>query len=93
MLDQDLGLAQAVEQLAFEQLIPQPGKTERGAALGTIAGIVPSLVGDVTGCAFRTRCPHAIPACREAIPLRGTDSHDFRCVHADGALSKEGDAA
>ncbi|MDD9725148.1 ABC transporter ATP-binding protein [Roseovarius sp. SK2] len=73
--------------------IPQPGKTERGAALGTIAGIVPSLVGDVTGCAFRTRCPHAIPACREAIPLRGTDSHDFRCVHADGALSKEGDAA
>ena len=73
--------------------IPQPGKTERGAALGTIAGIVPSLVGDVTGCAFRTRCPHAVPACREAIPLRGTDSHDFRCVHADGALSKEGDAA
>ncbi|KZY33009.1 peptide ABC transporter substrate-binding protein [Roseovarius sp. HI0049] len=73
--------------------IPQPGKTERGAALGTIAGIVPSLVGDVTGCAFRTRCPHAIPACREAIPLRGTDSHDFRCVHADGALSEEGNAA
>ncbi|MEQ8429797.1 MAG: ABC transporter ATP-binding protein [Roseovarius sp.] len=73
--------------------IPQPGKTERGAALGTIAGIVPSLVGDITGCAFRTRCPHAVPACREAIPLRGTNNHDFRCVHADGALSKEGDAA
>ncbi|WP_163849416.1 ABC transporter ATP-binding protein [Pseudooceanicola aestuarii] len=69
--------------------IPQPGKTERGAELGTIPGIVPSLIGEVTGCAFRTRCPHAIPTCREAIPVRGTPTHDFRCVHPDGALSAE----
>ena len=70
--------------------IPQPGRTERGAPLGTIPGIVPSLIGEVTGCAFRTRCPHAVPACREAIPLRGDATHDFRCVHPDGALSAEG---
>ena len=69
--------------------IPQPGKTARGARLGTIAGIVPSLVGEVTGCAFRTRCPHAQPSCREAIPMRGTAGHAFRCVFADGALSEE----
>ena len=30
--------------------IPQPGKTERGAPLGTIPGIVPSLIGEVSGC-------------------------------------------
>ncbi|OIQ46287.1 MAG: ABC transporter ATP-binding protein [Roseobacter sp. MedPE-SW] len=73
--------------------IPQPGKTARGAPLGTIAGIVPSLVGEVTGCAFRTRCPHAKAACREQIPMRGDPSHEFRCVFADGALSEEGEVA
>ncbi|WP_435311157.1 ABC transporter ATP-binding protein [Primorskyibacter sedentarius] len=73
--------------------IPQPGKTARGAALGTIAGIVPSLVGEVTGCAFRTRCAHATPACRDPIPQRGDASHAFRCVFADGALSEEGKVA
>ena len=66
--------------------IPVPGKTERGAELGTIPGIVPSLVGDVTGCPFRTRCDHAVAACREPIPLRehASSDHNFRCVHANG---------
>jgi peptide/nickel transport system ATP-binding protein len=73
--------------------IPQPGKTERGAELGTIPGIVPSLVGKVEGCAFRTRCPHAIAACREAIPEQGTPPHEFRCIFADGARAAEGEAA
>ncbi|MBM06514.1 MAG: ABC transporter ATP-binding protein, partial [Oceanibulbus sp.] len=43
--------------------IPLPGKTDRGAKLGTIPGIVPSLVGEVEGCVFRTRCPHAVAEC------------------------------
>ncbi|MEB8386617.1 ABC transporter ATP-binding protein [Rhodobacteraceae bacterium KMM 6894] len=73
--------------------IPQPGKTERGAPLGTIPGIVPSLVGEVAGCAFRTRCPHAVDACRAAIPERGTPPHQFLCVHADGARAAEGEPA
>ncbi|NIZ11918.1 ABC transporter ATP-binding protein [Phaeobacter sp. HF9A] len=73
--------------------IPQPGKTERGAPLGTIPGIVPSLIGDVSGCVFRTRCAHASADCRGPIPLRGDDSHAFKCVHADGALSAEGELA
>jgi len=73
--------------------IPQPGKTERGAPLGTIPGIVPSLIGEVTGCAFRTRCPHARPECRAPIPQRGDASHAFRCIHPDGALSQEGEVA
>ncbi len=73
--------------------IPQPGKTERGAALGTIPGIVPSLIGDVKGCAFRTRCPHAVEACRDAIPERGEPPHKFLCVHPDGARAAEGEPA
>ena len=73
--------------------IPQPGKTERGKALGTIPGIVPSLVGEVQGCAFRTRCPHAVDACRAAIPERGQPPHAFLCVHPDGARAAEGELA
>ncbi|MGF1551408.1 MAG: ABC transporter ATP-binding protein [Paracoccaceae bacterium] len=69
--------------------IPVPGKTERGARLGTIPGIVPSLVGEVAGCPFRTRCEEAIAACSGEIPTRdvGGDTdggHAFRCVHPDG---------
>ncbi|WP_417726816.1 ABC transporter ATP-binding protein [Roseovarius sp.] len=69
--------------------IPLPGKTERGSTLGTIPGIVPSLIGEVAGCAFRTRCPHATPACRGDIPRHTTDGHAFRCVHPDGKRHAE----
>lgn len=66
--------------------IPLPGKTARGSELGTIPGIVPSLVGTVTGCAFRTRCEHAGPACRDAIPRHWPkeDVHSFRCIDERG---------
>jgi peptide/nickel transport system ATP-binding protein len=43
--------------------IPVPGKTKRGAPLGSIPGIVPNLMGDLAGCGFRNRCPHAWSAC------------------------------
>ncbi|MCZ0812192.1 MAG: ABC transporter ATP-binding protein [Pseudomonadota bacterium] len=69
--------------------IPLPGKTARGSTLGTIPGIVPSLVGDIEGCAFRTRCPHALPACQSAIPLQGRPDHAFRCIHEDGKRHDE----
>lgn len=71
--------------------IPLPGKTERGAKLGTIPGIVPALVGEVSGCTFRTRCPHASPACRGVIPQHATadGSHAFRCIDAQGYADKE----
>ncbi|GLO72643.1 ABC transporter ATP-binding protein [Phaeobacter inhibens] len=68
--------------------IPLPGKTERGSVLGTIPGIVPSLVGTVEGCTFRTRCEHATPACRAAIPVHSAPqgAHSFRCIHPTGCL-------
>ena len=43
--------------------IPVPGKVKRGDPLGTIPGIVPSLVGDFNGCRFRSRCPFSEDIC------------------------------
>jgi oligopeptide/dipeptide ABC transporter ATP-binding protein len=48
--------------------VPVPGKVRRGTPLGSIPGVVPSLVGDTVGCAFRDRCPLAHAACVEPVP-------------------------
>jgi peptide/nickel transport system ATP-binding protein len=46
--------------------IPIPGKTKPGAKLGSIPGIVPSLMSPIEGCQFRNRCDYAFAACGEA---------------------------
>jgi peptide/nickel transport system ATP-binding protein len=43
--------------------IPMPGRTKRRARLGSIPGLVPSLIGDIKDCAFRNRCPYAFEDC------------------------------
>jgi len=63
--------------------IPIPGKTQRGAALGSIPGIVPSLVGDLKGCHFAERCGYAMAQCREGTIRQQPsfeDGHVYRCV-------------
>jgi peptide/nickel transport system ATP-binding protein len=62
--------------------VPVPGRPNQTGSLGSIPGIVPSLIGDVRGCAFRNRCRHALPACAEAeIPVReAAANHAVRCV-------------
>ncbi|PSC04134.1 ABC transporter ATP-binding protein [Alsobacter soli] len=60
--------------------IPVPGRTARGGRLGAIPGVVPSLVGEVHGCSFRDRCPHARPVCAEDPPAREVDGHRWRCI-------------
>jgi len=60
--------------------IPVPGKTPPGARLGSIPGNVPSLIGDIRGCAFRNRCAHASAACTESIEPRAQADHQWRCV-------------
>jgi len=69
--------------------IPVPGRTQPGGDLGTIAGVVPSLVGDLQGCAFRDRCPHARPRCAEDVPVRSTgQGHQWRCIkNEDGVFA------
>jgi peptide/nickel transport system ATP-binding protein len=67
------------------ECIPIPGKTARGAHLGSIPGIVPSLVGHIKGCHFAERCRYARDFCRAgAIGLRDGDSpgHRYRCIQS-----------
>jgi peptide/nickel transport system ATP-binding protein len=63
--------------------IPIPGKTPRGSHLGSIPGIVPSLIGEFRGCHFADRCPYATDASR-AGPIAMRDGaepgHRYRCV-------------
>ena len=62
--------------------IPVPGKTKRGAHLGSIPGVVPALFGDPTQCNFANRCEHAGPACTAGpVPLTGLgEGRAYRCV-------------
>jgi peptide/nickel transport system ATP-binding protein len=65
--------------------IPVPGKTRRGARLGSIPGIVPSTIGEVRGCSFYDRCAHAFDACAGAsVELRPAvaPDHAYRCLLA-----------
>src|SRR5262249_35503063 len=48
--------------------IPVPGRTRRGDHLGTIPGLVPSLVGEMRGCHFAARRGGSLPPCRGAPP-------------------------
>ena len=65
--------------------IPIPGRTPAGGQLGTIAGVVPSLIGDLRGCAFRDRCSYAQPSCEMTIPIYGVpEEHSWRCIHEHG---------
>jgi oligopeptide/dipeptide ABC transporter ATP-binding protein len=44
-------------------------RTERRSARRGIAGDIPSPLNPPTGCRFHTRCPHAMPVCREQQPM------------------------
>ena len=63
--------------------IPVPGRTERGGRLGTIAGVVPSLVGEIHGCSFRDRCAYARPECAAAVPVQSDDGHRWLCIYKE----------
>ncbi len=64
--------------------IPYPGKTERRANLGSIPGVVPSLIGDLKGCLFRNRCSLVEARCREdGVGERSLGAgHSYRCIHS-----------
>ena len=61
--------------------IPIPGKTARGGHLGSIPGLVPSLVGEIHGCAFRDRCAYARAECANYDEMRDLGGgRAYRCI-------------
>ena len=62
--------------------IPTPGRTARGGKLGSIPGVVPSLVGALEGCGFRQRCSFAQPVCQRTVPVHSSAAGQrWRCIH------------
>ena len=71
--------------------IPIPGRTERGGRLGVIPGMVPSLIGEMRGCHFASRCPNAVEVCRAGSIgfAQGVGvGHHVRCIRADEIASR-----
>ena len=63
--------------------IPVPGRTRPGEPLGSIPGMVPSLIGRFAGCRFADRCDLVTDACREGdVALRDAKgkTQGYRCV-------------
>lgn len=69
-----------------------PGTAGTGR-LGSIPGVVPSLIGDREGCAFANRCRNAMPPCRmNEIQLSGVSrDHLARCllIQTEGTVRSE----
>ncbi|MCC7082999.1 MAG: ABC transporter ATP-binding protein [Burkholderiales bacterium] len=62
--------------------IPQPAVHRPGARLGSIRGIVPSLIGTLRGCSFAPRCGLAAEHCTASDPpvqMLG-DGRIYRCI-------------
>ena len=72
--------------------IPVPGKTPRGSHLGSIPGLVPSLIGNLSGCAFRQRCPYAKADCASYDSLRiEGEGRAYRCIMSPQEAERVGE--
>jgi peptide/nickel transport system ATP-binding protein len=61
--------------------IPVPGKLAHGSHLGSIPGMVPSLIGEISGCGFRDRCGLCRAGCEAEIALvAAAGRHARRCI-------------
>lgn len=65
--------------------IPTRGRTLAGGRLSAIPGTVPSLIGEINGCAFSGRCSEEQASCRtDTIPMFGqAGAHQWRCLFGD----------
>ena len=61
--------------------IPDP-KLQRERERMLVGGDLPSPIDPPSGCAFRTRCPHAVPDCARDIPELDpvSDEHLVACL-------------
>ena len=67
---------------ALLRCIPVPGRTKRGEHLGSIAGVVPTLIGEMHGCHFRNRCAFVHERCEpDAVDFEKiAPDRGYRCV-------------
>ncbi len=63
--------------------IPVPGKTLPGEKLGSIPGIVPTPIGELWGCSFRSRCSRAVEGCArpDLEPTILSPTRAFTCIN------------
>ncbi|MDW6003909.1 ABC transporter ATP-binding protein [Vibrio mangrovi] len=71
--------------------IPVPGKTGPEGKLATINGVVPSLIGEMQGCAFANRCSRRSASCDSVTPslIESGPQHWVRCPLHQTTLWKE----
>ncbi len=62
-------------------LLASVADVPRGSRLSAIPGSPPQLSEAIHGCAFAPRCSFAEPACRQTIPPRAAEGHEWRCIH------------
>ncbi len=69
---------------ALFSAVPNPDPTRRRARI-LLQGDLPSPLAPPSGCAFRTRCVYAIPACADAVPplLTVAAGHQKACIRDD----------
>jgi peptide/nickel transport system ATP-binding protein len=62
--------------------IPIPGKTNPGEQLGSIPGMVPTPIGEQTGCVFQNRCDYVFKNCQSTdVDLREVAAgRAYRCL-------------
>ncbi len=71
--------------------VPTSTTAVPGRHLGALAGVVPTLFEQFTGCRFADRCPLVLDACRNAPPpLIGSEAgHAVRCLRAAETVAAE----
>ncbi|HUL07912.1 MAG TPA: ABC transporter ATP-binding protein [Candidatus Acidoferrum sp.] len=74
---------------ALLSAVPVPNPTVRRKRV-VLQGDMPSLLAPPSGCAFRSRCRYALPACADAVPpLRTVDGgHLTSCIRNDLTLGR-----
>ena len=68
---------------------PIPDPAQRRADRPLLTGDIPSPANPPSGCVFRTRCPHALPACAETVPAlaEAAPGHWKACLRDDLATT------
>jgi len=70
----------------FQSILQIPESKDARSDLATLPGEIPSPMNPPQGCAFHTRCPHAVEICRmqEPVNRQTSERHFVACHLVDG---------